>query len=153
MVRPIRTSSHYRSLASKGRNASSVEADTWAVAARQTASAALEESGRTMLTGVFQSGAARRCCEPWQRYVFIQMKDTGAFRTRRFWPRGPESCLTDDERVNHDPNAYENGSKEWRSQPRWLALFLAGASAFNRLSNGLKQLESKVEGATLHAWP
>ena len=44
--------------------------------------------------------------------------------------------LTDDERVNHDPNAYENGLKEWKEKKSgWLAQFPFGAFAFARLSD------------------
>ena len=47
--------------------------------------------------------------------------------------------LTDDPRVNHDPNALENGRKEWReNQSGWLAQFPFGAFAFARLDDRLK---------------
>ena len=46
--------------------------------------------------------------------------------------------LTDDERVNHDPNAWENGCKEWKeNKTGWLATFPFGSFAFNRLSDRL----------------
>lgn len=46
--------------------------------------------------------------------------------------------LTDDERVNHDPNAYENGAKEWREKRTgWLSTFPFGSFAFARLSDRL----------------
>ena len=46
--------------------------------------------------------------------------------------------LTDDARVNHDPNALENGRKEWKeSKSGWLANFLLGAFAFSRLDERL----------------
>lgn len=46
--------------------------------------------------------------------------------------------LTDDARVNHDPNAYENGSKEWRdNKTGWLSKFPFGAFAFARLDDRL----------------
>ncbi|KAK4942352.1 hypothetical protein LTR10_017959 [Elasticomyces elasticus] len=46
--------------------------------------------------------------------------------------------LTDDPRVNHDPNAYENRAKEWReNKSGWLAQFPFGAFAFNRLDDRL----------------
>ena len=46
--------------------------------------------------------------------------------------------LTDDPRVNHDPNAYENGLKEWKEKKSgWLATFPFGAFAFARLDDRL----------------
>lgn len=46
--------------------------------------------------------------------------------------------LTDDARVNHDPDAYNNGHKEWKeSKSGWLATFPFGAFGFNRLSDRL----------------
>ena len=49
-----------------------------------------------------------------------------------------QAGLTDDERVNHDPNAYENGSREWReNKSGWLAQFPFGAFAFARLDDRL----------------
>lgn len=46
--------------------------------------------------------------------------------------------LTDDPRVNHDPNAYENGLKEWKEKRTgWLATFPFGAFGFARLSDRL----------------
>ena len=46
--------------------------------------------------------------------------------------------LTDDPRVNHDPNALENGRKEWKeSKTGWLATFPFGAFAFARLDDRL----------------
>lgn len=51
--------------------------------------------------------------------------------------------LTDDERVNHDPHAYENGLKEWKeSKTGWLAQFPFGSFAFARLDDRL-QSENK----------
>jgi len=51
--------------------------------------------------------------------------------------------LTDDTRVNHDPNAVENGTKEWReNKTGWLATFPFGAFAFNRLSDRLDKEDS-----------
>lgn len=51
--------------------------------------------------------------------------------------------LTDDPRVNHDPNSFENGSKEWReNKTGWLANFPFGAFAFNRLSERLDKEDS-----------
>lgn len=47
--------------------------------------------------------------------------------------------LTDDARVNHDPNAYENGAKEWREKRSgWLAQFPFGSFAFARLDDRLQ---------------
>lgn len=49
-----------------------------------------------------------------------------------------EPGLTDDARVNHDPNAYENGHKEWKnSKSGWLSTFPFGAFGFNRLNDRL----------------
>lgn len=49
-----------------------------------------------------------------------------------------QAGLTDDERVNHDPNAFENGTKEWREKKSgWLATFPFGSFAFTRLSDRL----------------
>lgn len=49
-----------------------------------------------------------------------------------------QAGLTDDERVNHDPNAWENGVKEWREKKTgWLATFPFGSFAFARLSDRL----------------
>ncbi|TKA78631.1 hypothetical protein B0A55_02677 [Friedmanniomyces simplex] len=49
-----------------------------------------------------------------------------------------EPGLTDDARVNHDPDAYENGSKEWKEKKSgWLATFPFGAFAFARLNDRL----------------
>lgn len=49
-----------------------------------------------------------------------------------------QAGLTDDERVNHDPNAYENGAKEWKEKKSgWLAQFPFGSFAFARLSDRL----------------
>lgn len=46
--------------------------------------------------------------------------------------------LTDDPRVNHDPNAWENGVREWREKGTgWLATFPFGSFAFARLSDRL----------------
>ena len=46
--------------------------------------------------------------------------------------------LTDDARVNHDPNAIENGRKEWReNKTGWLATFPFGAFGFARLDDRL----------------
>lgn len=46
--------------------------------------------------------------------------------------------LTDDERVNHDPNAMENGIKEWKEKKTgWLAQFPFGSFAFARLDDRL----------------
>ncbi|ETN38729.1 uncharacterized protein HMPREF1541_06767 [Cyphellophora europaea CBS 101466] len=54
-----------------------------------------------------------------------------------------QAGLTDDERVNHDPNAYENGAKEWREKKTgWLAQFPFGSFAFARLDDRL-QAENK----------
>lgn len=47
--------------------------------------------------------------------------------------------LTDDPRVNHDPNALENGRREWKeNKSGWLATFPFGAFAFARLDDRLK---------------
>lgn len=49
-----------------------------------------------------------------------------------------QAGLTDDERVNHDPNAYENGAREWREKKTgWLATFPFGSFAFARLNDRL----------------
>lgn len=49
-----------------------------------------------------------------------------------------QSGLTDDARVNHDPEAFENGYKEWKeNKSGWLATFPFGAFAFARLSDRL----------------
>ena len=49
-----------------------------------------------------------------------------------------QAGLTDDERVNHDPNAYENGAREWREKKSgWLAQFPFGSFAFARLNDRL----------------
>ena len=46
--------------------------------------------------------------------------------------------LTDDPRVNHDPNAIENGRREWKeNKTGWLATFPFGAFAFARLDDRL----------------
>lgn len=46
--------------------------------------------------------------------------------------------LTDDPRVNHDPNAWENGLKEWQEKRTgWLATFPFGAFGFARLNDRL----------------
>lgn len=46
--------------------------------------------------------------------------------------------LTDDPRVHHDPNAMENGKKEWQEKKTgWLATFPFGSFAFTRLSDRL----------------
>lgn len=46
--------------------------------------------------------------------------------------------LTDDTRVHHDPNAWENGLKEWQEKRTgWLATFPFGAFGFARLSDRL----------------
>lgn len=46
--------------------------------------------------------------------------------------------LTDDARVNHDLQAYENGHKEWKTgKTGWLATFPFGAFGFTRLSERL----------------
>lgn len=46
--------------------------------------------------------------------------------------------LTDDPRVNHDPNAIENGRREWKEKKSgWLATFPFGAFAFARLDDRL----------------
>jgi choline dehydrogenase-like flavoprotein len=46
--------------------------------------------------------------------------------------------LTDDPRVNHDPNAYETGAREWKEKKTgWLAQFPFGSFAFARLSDRL----------------
>ena len=47
--------------------------------------------------------------------------------------------LTDDPRVNHDPNAYENGAREWKEKKTgWLAQFPFGSFAFARLADRLE---------------
>ncbi|KAK5065165.1 hypothetical protein LTR84_001001 [Exophiala bonariae] len=49
-----------------------------------------------------------------------------------------EPGLTDDPRVNHDPNAYENGLKQWKeNKTGWLAQFPFGSFAFARLDDRL----------------
>lgn len=49
-----------------------------------------------------------------------------------------EPDLTDDARVNHDPNAWETGYAEWKEKRTgWLATFPFGAFAFARLSERL----------------
>ncbi|KAK3111052.1 hypothetical protein LTR53_014068 [Teratosphaeriaceae sp. CCFEE 6253] len=49
-----------------------------------------------------------------------------------------EPGLTDDARVNHDPDAYATGLKEWKeSKSGWMAQFPFGAFAFARLSDRL----------------
>lgn len=46
--------------------------------------------------------------------------------------------LTDDARAHHDPNAFDNGYKEWKeNKSGWLSTFPFGAFAFNRLSDRL----------------
>lgn len=61
--------------------------------------------------------------------------------------------LTDDPRVNHDPNAVENGTKEWReNKTGWLANFPFGAFAFNRLSDRLDKEDSPA-GKEWRAFP
>ena len=51
-----------------------------------------------------------------------------------------EPDLTDDARVNHDPEAYENGYKEWKEKKSgWMAQFGFGAFAFKRLNDRLDQ--------------
>jgi choline dehydrogenase-like flavoprotein len=46
--------------------------------------------------------------------------------------------LTDDARVNHDPNAFENGTKEWKEKKTgWLATFPFGSFGFARLDDRL----------------
>lgn len=46
--------------------------------------------------------------------------------------------LTMDDKVNHDPNAYENGKKEWEdNKTGWLSTFPFGSFAFARLSDRL----------------
>ncbi|KAK4498519.1 hypothetical protein PRZ48_011177 [Zasmidium cellare] len=51
-----------------------------------------------------------------------------------------EADLTDDARVNHDPNAYENGHKEWMEKKTgWLANFPFGAFGFARLNDRLER--------------
>jgi choline dehydrogenase-like flavoprotein len=48
--------------------------------------------------------------------------------------------LTDDPRVNWDPNAYENGLAEWKkSRTGWLSTFPFGSFAFARLDDRLKR--------------
>lgn len=52
--------------------------------------------------------------------------------------------LTDDPRVNHDPNAYENGAKEWReNRTGWLAQFPFGSFAFARLDDRLNETNAE----------
>lgn len=47
-------------------------------------------------------------------------------------------ALTDDARVNHDPNAYANGHAEWLAKKSgWLSTFPFGGFAFARLSERL----------------
>jgi choline dehydrogenase-like flavoprotein len=49
-----------------------------------------------------------------------------------------EPNLTDDARVNHDPNAYENGHAEWKkNKTGWLSVFPFGGFGFARLSDRL----------------
>lgn len=49
-----------------------------------------------------------------------------------------EPGLTDDPRVNHDPNAWENGVKEWKEKRGgWLATFPFGSFGFARLDDRL----------------
>lgn len=49
-----------------------------------------------------------------------------------------EADLTDDARINHDPNSYENGLAEWKkSKTGWLSTFPFGSFAFKRLSERL----------------
>ena len=49
-----------------------------------------------------------------------------------------EPDLTDDARVNHDPDAWATGQKEWKEKKSgWLATFPFGAFAFNRLNDRL----------------
>lgn len=51
-----------------------------------------------------------------------------------------EPELTDDARVNHDPEAYSNGHKEWlEKKSGWLANFPFGAFGFNRLNDRLER--------------
>lgn len=46
--------------------------------------------------------------------------------------------LTNDEQVNHDPDAYENGKKEWEEKRSgWLSTFPFGSFAFARLNDRL----------------
>jgi choline dehydrogenase-like flavoprotein len=50
-----------------------------------------------------------------------------------------QAGLTDDARVNHDPNAFENGAKEWKEKKSgWLAQFPFGSFAFARLADRLE---------------
>ncbi len=49
-----------------------------------------------------------------------------------------EPNLTDDARVNHDPNAYENGHKEWKEgKTGWMSQFPFGAFASANLNDRL----------------
>lgn len=49
-----------------------------------------------------------------------------------------EPGLTDDARANHDPDAWNNGVKEWReNKTGWLATFPFGAFGFVRLNDRL----------------
>ena len=55
--------------------------------------------------------------------------------------------LTDDPRVNHDPNAYENGLKEWKkNKGGWLATFPFGSFAFARLDDRLQKDNAEWRG-------
>ncbi|KAK4580436.1 hypothetical protein LTR86_000639 [Recurvomyces mirabilis] len=54
-----------------------------------------------------------------------------------------EADLTDDARVNHDPESYETGSKAWKeSKSGWLSTFPFGTFAFARVNDRLEK-ESK----------
>lgn len=60
-----------------------------------------------------------------------------------------EPNLTDDARVNHDPDAYESGYTEWKDKKTgWLATFPFGAFAFARLNDRLDK-----ESAEWRAFP
>ncbi|CAK3741214.1 gmc oxidoreductase [Lecanosticta acicola] len=51
-----------------------------------------------------------------------------------------EPDLTDDARVNHDPDAYTNGHKEWEEKKSgWLSTFPFGAFGFARLADRLER--------------
>lgn len=55
--------------------------------------------------------------------------------------------LTDDERVNHDPNALENGMREWREKKSgWLAQFPFGSFGFARLDDRLQADNAEWQG-------
>jgi len=63
-----------------------------------------------------------------------------------------EPNLTDDARVNHDPDAYETGSAEWKEKGTgWLATFPFGAFAFARLSDRLDRDDPGYWGALQRA--